>query len=164
MINFSDPQVWVAIAFLLFFIAFGKMIWIASMKVLDSQILLVKNELNEANKIHMDAKDLVAKYNKQLTKLESNSIQEIEESNREAQKIIEKSNLRLEESILRLEKLTIEKINNAEKEAVNIVKKDITEIAISLASHSLKNGLVKEDHAKLISDSLNEASPHINKL
>ena len=58
-IDFTYPQIWVAVSFILFFIFFGKLAWKQLSKFLDNKILEIKNEINEAQKLHKDAKDLL---------------------------------------------------------------------------------------------------------
>ena len=65
-IDFSDPQIWVAISFILFFLLFGKFIWKKFSSFLDNKILEIKNEIDEAKKLHNEAKDLLAKKQKKF--------------------------------------------------------------------------------------------------
>ena len=47
-IDFSDPQIWVAISFILFFLLFGNLLWKKFSGFLDNKILAIKNEIDEA--------------------------------------------------------------------------------------------------------------------
>ena len=49
-IDFTDPQIWVAISFILFFLFFGKLIWKKLTGFLDAKIIEIKNEIDEAKK------------------------------------------------------------------------------------------------------------------
>ena len=48
--DFSDPQIWVAISFILFFLLFGKILWKKFSSFLDNKILEIKNDIDEAKK------------------------------------------------------------------------------------------------------------------
>ena len=59
-VDFTDPQIWVAISFILFFLIFGKIIWKQLSGFLDNKILEIKHEINQAQQLHKDAKELLA--------------------------------------------------------------------------------------------------------
>ena len=50
-----------------FFIFFGNMIWRQFSKFLDSKILEIKKEIDEAQKLHKDAKDLLTEETKETS-------------------------------------------------------------------------------------------------
>ena len=52
IINFNDPQIWVAISFLLFFIIFGSFMWKKLSTFLDSKINAISEEIRVANNLH----------------------------------------------------------------------------------------------------------------
>ena len=51
-IDFSDPQIWVAISFILFFLFFGKVNMEKIFRFLDNKILEIKNDIDEAKNLH----------------------------------------------------------------------------------------------------------------
>jgi len=69
-IDFSDPQIWVAISFILFFIFFGKLIWRQLSNFLDNKILEIQNEIDEAQNLHKETKDLLASESKKAQDLD----------------------------------------------------------------------------------------------
>ena len=58
--DFSDPQIWVAISFILFFYFLENFVEKFS-SFLDNKILEIKNDIDEAKSLHNEAKDLLAK-------------------------------------------------------------------------------------------------------
>ena len=68
--DFSDPQIWVAISFILFFLFLVKLIWKKFSSFLDNKILEIKNDIDEAKKLHNEAKDLLAAETKKMQDLD----------------------------------------------------------------------------------------------
>ncbi|MBV9539452.1 MAG: F0F1 ATP synthase subunit B, partial [Acidisphaera sp.] len=48
---FGNPRTWVAIAFVLFFVIFGRRIWSPLAKILDDRGASVRAELDEASRL-----------------------------------------------------------------------------------------------------------------
>ena len=103
-IDFSDPQIWVAISFILFFIFFGKLIWRQLTSFLDSKILEIKNEIDEAQKLHKDAKDLLASESKKLQDLDLIIKEIIDDSKNKSYEILLENKKKIETQIQILEK------------------------------------------------------------
>ncbi len=55
-INLNDPQTWVAVSFLLFFIIFGGFIWKKLSNFLDNKINDISEEILAASNLHQEAK------------------------------------------------------------------------------------------------------------
>ena len=103
-INFSDPQIWVAISFVLFFVFFGKLIWKQLSKFLDSKILEIENEINEARKLHRDAKNLLEVEVKKSQDLDLIIKEIIDDSKNKSYKILLENKEKIEQQIKILEK------------------------------------------------------------
>ena len=56
---FANPANWVLIAFLLFFILFGRKLWAAITAMLDDRTATVKAELEEAAKLRREAEAML---------------------------------------------------------------------------------------------------------
>ena len=58
---FADPRNWVVLAFILFFVLFGKKLWGALAGMLDARADSVKTELEEASRLRREAEVDVAR-------------------------------------------------------------------------------------------------------
>jgi F-type H+-transporting ATPase subunit b len=56
---FADPQSWVFIAFVIFFVLFGKKIWGALAEMLDARATKVRSELEEASRLRKEAEAML---------------------------------------------------------------------------------------------------------
>ncbi len=55
---FSESRTWVAVAFVLFFLIFGKRLWGALAELLDSRAAAVRRELEEATRLRQEAEQM----------------------------------------------------------------------------------------------------------
>ena len=152
-----DATFWVAISF---FIFFGVLIYLkVPQKInnsLNDQIKEIKKELDEAEKLKVEAKNLLSDY-------ENN----IDKSKKETKEIINKAKEDSEKNILgRAEKfhqLIEERKKNAEQKIVQMKEnalKDIKNISIKISikavEHLIKNSIDKNKIEKIYTDSLNQ--------
>ncbi len=71
LFDLNDPQIWVAVSFILFFLLFGKFIWRKFSFFLDSKIDTINEEINLANELHQEAKELLSEEIKKYQSLEN---------------------------------------------------------------------------------------------
>ena len=155
-INLNDPQIWVAVSFLLFFLIFGSFIWKKFSNFLDNKINTISEEIIVASNLHQEAKNLLSEEKKKLQGLDNEINIIIEEGNLKAKNIYNESKEKINKEIIKLEKSAKEKINYLEKEAVIEIQNKISKHSIKLAEKFLEETLSKEDHSEMISNSINE--------
>lgn len=153
-INFSDPQIWVAISFVLFFVFFGKLIWKQLSKFLDSKILEIENEINEARKLHRDAKNLLEVEVKKSQDLDLIIKEIIDDSKNKSYKILLENKEKIEQQIKILEKESLEKIKVIQNKALDDIKIDIIDKASSIAENIVKDKLSKKSQYNIIQESV----------
>ena len=56
---FAEPRLWVAIAFILFFVLFGRKLWAALAGMLDDRAAKVRAELEEAARLRREAEAML---------------------------------------------------------------------------------------------------------
>tara|TARA_B100000941_G_C28262056_1_gene427078 strand:+ start:16 stop:534 length:519 start_codon:yes stop_codon:yes gene_type:complete len=156
IINLNDPQIWVAVSFLLFFIIFGSFIWKKFSYFLDNKINDISEEISMASNLHQEAKKLLSEEKKKLQGLDDEINIIIEEGKLKAQKLYNESKEKVDKEIIKLEKSAKEKIVYLENEAIVEIQNKISEHTIKLTKEFLEKTLSKEDHAEMISNSLKE--------
>ena len=153
-INFLDPQIWVAISFVLFFIFFGKLIWKQFSKFLDSKILEIKNEIDEAQKLHKDAKDLLAVETKKLQDLDLVIKEIIDDSKNKSYQLLLENKKKIELQIEVLEKEALKKVKVIQNKALEDIKADIIDKASYIAEAIIKNKLSEKNQQNIMQDSV----------
>ena len=156
IINFIDPQIWVAVSFLLFFIVFGNFIWKKVSYFLDNKINDISEEIITASNLHQEAKKLLAEEKKKLQGLDNEINIIIEEGKLKAQNLYNESKEKINNEIIKLEKSAKEKIKYIESEAVIEIQNKISKHSIKLTEKFLEETLSKEDHSEMINNSINE--------
>ena len=156
VINLNDPQVWVAVSFLLFFIIFGSLLWKKFSNFLDNRINDISEEILVASNLHQEAKNLLSEEKKKLQGLDNEINIIIEEGKLKAQNLYNESKEKINKEIMKLEKSAKEKIKYLENEAVIEIQNKISKHSIKLTEKFLEETLSKEDHSEMISNSINE--------
>ena len=156
LINLSDPQIWVAVSFLLFFIIFGSLLWKKFSNFLDNRINDISEEILVASNLHQEAKNLLSEEKKRLQGLDNEINIIIEEGKLKAQNLYNESKEKINKEIMKLEKSAKEKIKYLENEAVIEIQNKISKHSIKMTEKFLEETLSKEDHSEMISNSINE--------
>lgn len=156
VINLNDPQIWVAVSFLLFFIIFGSLLWKKFSNFLDNKINDINEEILVASNLHQEAKNLLSEEKKKLQGLDNEINIIIEEGQLKAQNLYNESKEKINKEIMKLEKSAKEKIKYLENEAVIEIQNKISKHSMKLTEKFLEETLSKEDHSEMISNSINE--------
>ena len=156
MINFSDPQIWVAISFILFFVLFGNIVWKNFSKFLDNKIENISNEIKSANNLHKEAKDLLSEETKKFQSIDNEIKIILEEGKLQSQNLFNANKSKINAEIEKLEKSSIEKLNYLEQQAIEDMKKKIISKAIKLTESFLIKNLNDNNHLQFMHNSINE--------
>ena len=163
IINLSDPQVWVAVSFLLFFIFFGSFIWKKFSFFLDNKINDISEEILTASKLHQEAKNLLSEEMKKFQGLDSEISNILEEGKMKAQNLYNESKEKAYKDIEKLEKSSLEKIVFLENQAIKEIQNEISQNAIKLTESFLEKNLNSENHSAIIINTIEELDTTLTK-
>ncbi len=161
-IDFSDPQIWVAISFILFFLLFGKLIFKKFTDFLDNKVLEIKNEIDEAKKLHSDAKELLVLETKKIQDLDLVIKEIIDNSKNKSYEILRENTKKIETQIELLEKEATEKIKVIENQAIKEIKLDIVSKASSIAETVLRDKISDSNQHVIMQDSIEQTKKILN--
>jgi F-type H+-transporting ATPase subunit b len=147
---FGEPRNWVVIAFILFFVLFGRKLWGALAGMLDARATAVKAELEEAARLRREAESMLRDAEKQRADALTDAKALIEGARAEAGRVTAAAAAEAEASAKRREQMAIERIAAAEKAAVDDVRLAAADIATTAARQVLAEGLTADADAKLI--------------
>ena len=156
LLNLNDPQIWVAVSFIIFFLLFGKFIWKKFSEFLDSKINAISEEINLANELHQEAKDLLSEEMKKFQGLEHEINNIIEGGKVKAQNLYNDSKDRIKNEIEKLEKSSLEKIKYIEQQAINEIQEKISKEAMTITKKFLLESLNKENQIEFLNSSMQE--------
>ena len=136
----ADPRSYVAIAFVIFFIIFGKKIWSALTAILDKRVDAIRTELAEASRLRQEAETMLrdAQSRRDAALAEATAL--LEGAKAEALRVAERAMRDAEAAAKRREQMAMDRISAAEKAAV----RDVQVAAVEVATEAVK-GLLSTD-------------------
>jgi F-type H+-transporting ATPase subunit b len=153
---FAEPKNWVVLAFLLFFILFGKKLWGALAGILDARAVAVKAELEEASRLRREAESMLRDAEKQRADALADAKALIEGARTEAGRLAAAAAAEAEASARRREQMAVDRIAAAEKAAVDDVRLAAADIATMAARQVLAEGLTADADSVLIDQAITQ--------
>ena len=146
----TNSRTWVAVAFVLFFVFFGKMLWKALASMLDSRSATVRSELEEAARLRREAEAMLKDAEKRRADALSEAQALIEGAKSEASRVAAATAVEAEASAKRREQMALDRIAAAEKAAVDEVRLTAAEVATVAARQVISEGLSADADARLV--------------
>jgi F-type H+-transporting ATPase subunit b len=152
----ADPHLWVNIGFLIFLGIAGPKIWKALSAVLDQRSMRIKADLDEAQKLRDEAQALLNEYQRK----QQQGMKEAEEIVAAAKSLAASQSAEalanLEASMGRREKLAMEKIGQAEAQALAEVRREAVDVATAATAKLLGQVMDQNRANALVDQSIKE--------
>tara|TARA_B110000444_G_C18349402_1_gene370971 strand:+ start:50 stop:541 length:492 start_codon:yes stop_codon:yes gene_type:complete len=154
---FSQPASWTLVAFIIF-ICLAIYLKAPSMitKLLDDQIERVKKELSDAIDLKKEANSLLAEYQRKKEAAEQDAIAIIGAAKERAKSYEKLALIKSKEIIKRQEAQSIEKMNQAEIQAMSRISKTIIEQSVNSAEKLVSEKISSEKSDQIFADSLKD--------
>ena len=160
-----DATFWVAVSFIIFF---GGLIYLKIphkiSEILEKMISDIKNEIDESQKLRLEAKNLLDKAQNKLDSAQSISNEILNEAKKDADKLIIELNDKFHKSSEIKKNLAENKISQMKEAAI----KDIKDASIKIAVDSVKKIITTSvDKSKLdavFQNNLNETKEELKKI
>jgi F-type H+-transporting ATPase subunit b len=151
-----SPEVWVAVAFVIFIALAGKPIVRGIGKMLDDRAAKIRMDLSEAEKLRDEAEKLLAEYQRRQREALKEAEGILAHAKDEAERIRREAAANIDAALKRRERQAMEKIAQAEAQAVAEVRNQAVDLAILGAQKALTTGLEGDRAAGLIDQSIAE--------
>ena len=155
---------WVMISFFLFV---GILIYFQIPQkiktVLEENILDIKNQIDEANKLKEDAKNILTEHEKKISNSKNEMKLMIAKAGEEAEKNIIKTNQGFHDLMENRKKNAEERIKQLKNQALKDIKNTSVKIAIESVEKLLKNSLDKSKLDKIYMSSIEETKLALKK-
>tara|TARA_Y100000590_G_scaffold400259_1_gene484196 strand:+ start:285 stop:782 length:498 start_codon:yes stop_codon:yes gene_type:complete len=152
-----DATFWVAISF---FIFIGGLVYLkVPQKINDSlvaQINQIKKELNEAEKLKVEAKNLLSDYEDKIDKSKKETQEIINKAKKDSEKNILEKTKKFHELIDSRKKNAELKISQMKENALIDIRNVSIKISIEAVEHLIKNSIDKNKIEKIYIDSLDQ--------
>lgn len=141
---------WVTVAFIIFFVLFGRMIWRALAGMLDARASSVRLELDEAARLRREAQEMLREAQQRREEALAAARQMLESARSEATRVAEATRAEAEAAAQRRERMAMDRIAAAEKAAVNEVRLAAIDLAVAAAQQVLSQQLDRQEDAALV--------------
>ena len=159
-----DATFWVMISFFLFI---GLLIYFQiPQKIkssLDENIGGIKNQIDEADKLKEDAKNILTEHEKKISNSKTEMKSMIDKANEEAEKNVIKTNQNFHNLMDNRKKNAEERIKQLKNQALKDIKNTSVKIAIESVEKLLKNSLDKSKLDKIYTSSIEETKLALKK-
>jgi F-type H+-transporting ATPase subunit b len=144
------PVFYVAVAFVLFFVLFGKKLWAALQTVLDARINAIRKELAEAASLRREAETMLKEAQAQREAALASAKQMLDYARDEATRVAARANSEAEASASRRERMALDRISAAEIAALRDVRLAAVEVASLAAEQVMRQSFGQEADAVLV--------------
>lgn len=146
----ANPETWVAIAFVIFVVLFGRRLWAAVTGMLDRRAVAVRAELAEAARLRYEAEALLADAQQRRQQAMADAQRLLDGARAEAARLAEAAASEARNGASRRERMATDRIAAAEKAAITEVRLAAAEVAARAAEQVIRNTLGVEGDAHLI--------------
>ena len=159
-----DATFWVMVSFFAFL---GLLIYFKVPQkiktLLDENIDNIKNQINEADKLKEDAKNVLIEHEKKISNSKKEVAMMIDKANEEAEKNVIKTNQDFHNLMESRKKSSEERIKQLKNQAIKDIKNTSVRIAIESVEKLLKNSLDKSKLDKIYASSIEETKLALKK-
>ena len=159
-----DATFWVTISF---FIFVGILIYLRLpqkiKETLEQNILSIKNQINEAEKLKEDAKNILTEHEKKISNSKNEVKEMINKANEEAEKNVIRINKDFHNLMDNRKKNAEERIRQLKNQAEKDIKNASVKIAIESVEKLIKNSLDKSKLDKIYNSSIEETKLALKK-
>ena len=159
-----DATFWVTVSF---FIFIGILVYFKLpqkiKKILNDNILDIKNQINEAEKLKEDSKNILTEHEKKISNSKIEVDVMLNKANEEAEKNVIKTNEEFHNLMENKKKNTEERIKQLKNQAIKDIKNASVKIAIESVEKLIKNSLDKSKLDKIYASSIEETKLALKK-
>jgi len=160
-----DATFWVAVSF---FIFVGGLIYLKVPqkinKSLIDQINGIKKEINEAEKLKVEAKNLLSNYENKIDKAKKETLEIINLAKKESEKIVLERTTNFHQMIENKKKNSEQKIVQMKENALKEIKNISVKISMNAVEHLIKNSIDKNKLEKLYTSGLTQTKISLKHL
>tara|TARA_B100001123_G_C14652733_1_gene766306 strand:- start:43 stop:531 length:489 start_codon:yes stop_codon:yes gene_type:complete len=162
MATMQTPEFWVAVGFLLLIGLVAKPAWTVITNTLDARSKKIEENLNAAASLREEVQHLLADYQRRQRDATREVDEMLSNAANEAELLLKEEFEKLAESLKRREELAMDKISQAQADAIQTVRNRAIEISILATHQILTEQLDKDVATKLIDKSIQELPDNLH--
>jgi F-type H+-transporting ATPase subunit b len=153
---FDDPEFWVAVAFVVLVAIAVRPMVRAVTAMVDARVQRVRNTLDEAARLRDEAQRLLADYQRRQREAAGEVEAMVAHARTEAERLTREGGERLAVLLKRREQLALDRIAQAEAEAMQQVRNVSVDIAIAAARRLIAERVDEAGRARLVEQAIAE--------
>lgn len=158
----TDAAIWVAISFAIFAVLAFKLGRKSVTGALDSKIQEIKDEIENAERIRVEAQELLAQYQRKQQDAEKEAKEMVKNAKAQAKTIKKTMQSELDEIMARREAQLAERMKRLEENAVAKIQNEAADIAVEATTEMIMQALDDKTQKTLTDNSVNVISKQIN--
>ena len=158
----QSPEFWVAVAFVILIGVIAKPVWKTITSSLDSRAERIRESLDDAMKLREEAQHLLAEYQRKQRDAAKECEEIVASAEAAAARLATETGEKLEQALVRREQLAIDKIAQAEAEALQQVRDTTVNIAIAATRSILEQRIDAQTGKILIDRTIAELATKLN--
>lgn len=155
---YADSSFWVAVAFVILIGLAGKKVVLIVQEALDRRSEEIKAQIEEATRLHEEAKELLASFERKQREAASEADAIVAQARDEAERMEKRAADELERSVQRREAQAMDRIAQAEAQAKQDVRTEVVELATKAAEKILRDKVTGTKADTLIDNAIKELS------
>jgi F-type H+-transporting ATPase subunit b len=150
----GNPEFWVLVAFVIFFVLFGRRMWSIVAGMLDARAVAIRAELDEAARLRAEAEKMLrdALAEREAALAEAREV--LARSHEEAARVTREAQADAQASAKRREQMALDRIAAAEKAVVVEVRQIAAELAVQASRDVIAATLTAERDAALVDEAI----------
>ncbi len=159
---YAAPELWIAIAMLLFFVLVGKKAWVAMTAALDARTARIAQTIEEARQLRAEAQSALAEYQRKQREAMKDAQSIVEMAKAEAERLRKRGEAELAASLALRERQAMDRIAQAEKQAMAEVRNMAVDVAIAAARQVLQQQIDPAKANELVDQAIAQLPQRMN--
>ncbi|MDJ0942580.1 MAG: F0F1 ATP synthase subunit B [Kiloniellales bacterium] len=151
---FSDPTFWTAVAFAIIMLAIGGRAFRFVTSSLDKRAEEIRRQLDEAEALRVEAQKMLADHKRKQRDAEKEAEEMLAHARAESQRMREKAQQDLEADLKQREQVALDKIAQAEANALKDIRGQAVELAVAATAKLLSENLDKATADDLVQSAI----------
>lgn len=157
-----DTYIWVTISFVVFVYFAFKLGRKSILDGLDGRINEIKTEIDTAERLRVEAQELLAQYQRKQRDAEKESKDILKQAKSQAKQFTKTAETDLSELMKRRENQLTERLRRLEENAITEIQSHAADLAVAATTEMIIQTLDEKTNAKLNEDTINSLSKHLN--
>lgn len=158
----QDPTAWLAVSFIIFIVILVKKGKGAFVKLLDSRIEGIREEIETAENLRVEAQELLAQYQRKHRDAVKEAEQIITDAQKRAEEITKSADAELKEIAKRREKQLEDRLSRLEQSAITEIQTYAADLAIKATTEIISDHLDKKSNDKLVDQAIKDLPQNIH--